>query len=108
MSRDAAIRREWERLGWTVTVLRGGADGRPHTLGAALRWIWTRHIIRYDCEVCHRCGRKVERSTHSWWSAPDDLWIKHNHGYGVLCPPCFHDLAREDGALVYFEATAWA
>jgi len=104
---DAAIPRELGRISWTVTVLRGGADGRPATLGAALRWIWTRHVLRHDGEVCHRCGRRVDRGTDSWWSAPDDLWAECNDGYGVLCPACFHGLANTRGHLVYFVAEVW-
>lgn len=94
------------RLRWTFTVLRGRANGRPETLRAALRFVWTRHVLRHDGEVCHRCGRRVDRCTRSWWSAPDGLWIAHSHDFGILCPPCFHDLAREDGATIYFEAVS--
>lgn len=46
----------------------------------------------YETEICGRCGGKVEMV----WHAPDDLWL-HRSGFptpgGVLCVPCFDELA---------------
>lgn len=92
------------RFRWTVEILR--RPGQLPTLGARLRWLWWRHVRQYGCEVCHRCGRPVMPHTHSWWHAPDDLWIAMGGPeFGITCPPCFHDLARAKGLTVYFVAT---
>lgn len=49
-------------------------------------------------KYCHRCGR---RNVHSW-SAPSPLWnavlrdpVTGGDRWGILCPPCFAELAEE-------------
>jgi hypothetical protein len=93
------------RARWTLEVLRS-AD--LPTLGAKLRWVYWRHVRRYDSEVCHECGRPVMRGIASWWHAPDELWQEvGGPKRGVLCPACFSEWARAKGRLIYYTATVW-
>ena len=90
--------------GGELTSLRWWLTERRSTRRAAWRGFW--HIIlRYDGEICLRCGRRVMPHTGSWWHAPEDLWVTcGGPEHGVLCPPCFTDLAARRGLIVYWEA----
>lgn len=70
----------------------------------ARRWYWI-FLRRYECEICHACGRPVGHCTGSWWSADNALWqAMTGREQGVLCPPCFVEVAREKGVHVYWVA----
>ena len=100
------VAREFERLRWTRDVISRRDELTDRW--AKVRWVYWRHLRRYDGEVCHRCGRPVARSTNSWWHADDPLWIDVSGSFGILCPPCFHDLARAQGRMVFFIASEWS
>lgn len=97
------------RRSWTLEVLRR-EDNLPG-LPAKIRWILSRHLRRHDGEVCHRCGRVVVDFTGSFWHASDELWDMvvarperfGGPDFGILCPPCFTQLADNNGILIRWE-----
>jgi Holliday junction resolvase RusA-like endonuclease len=79
--------------------------GQLPGVAAKARWLYWRHVRRYDYEVCHRCGRPVLPFTRSWWHADDLLWARAGGvHYGILCPPCFTIEADAGGIQIRWEA----
>lgn len=71
---------------------------------ARVRAFWHYIVRRYRYEVCKNCGRPVGPHTHSWWLAPDELWLAvMDVPSGVVCPPCFTDAALARGIHVRWE-----
>jgi hypothetical protein len=71
---------------------------------ARFRWLFWRHVARYELEMCHDCGRRVGPDPFSWWHAPDDLWTAvQANTFGVLCPACFTRLAAAYGLTVWWQ-----
>lgn len=79
--------------------------GRFHSRRALLRAAWYGVVKGYDGELCLRCGRPVMPHTGSWWTTDEDLW--HRIGgdeFGVLCPPCFTNVAQVHEVYVHWRA----
>lgn len=74
---------------------------RFDTRAAMLRGLYWRIIRQYETELCGHCGRPVRLVYH----APD--WRRRSPAApgtrggqaapGILCPPCFDDLAEAKG-----------
>lgn len=73
-------------------------DNRAATMRCLYWWI----VRRWETELCQHCGRPVRIVYH----APDAIWeavtgrARHPDGHaapGILCPPCFDDLAEAKG-----------
>jgi hypothetical protein len=68
------------------------------------RWWWV-FVMRWETEICCRCGRPVARWIGSWWQAPDDLWMEVvGDETAVWCPRCFTERADELGIWTRWEA----
>lgn len=76
------------------------------SLRARARALWHYCVKRHLYEICMICGRPVSRGTGpTWWSAPDDLWLKVNGGEdGVMCPACFTEKSFEVGEPIRWTA----
>jgi hypothetical protein len=48
-------------------------------------------------ERCHSCGRTYSETV---WRADDELWRKVSGGFGLLCPRCFDDRAKQLGLML--------
>lgn len=67
-------------------------------------WMY-RRALGYDGEICHDCGHPVVQASGSYWSAPDDLWLRVvGNDHTILCQPCFVARARAKAILVHWLA----
>jgi hypothetical protein len=56
-------------------------------------------------ENCDNCGMPLVFFTRSFWSTDNELWVKVTGlESGILCPPCFTDLARSKGIHIRWKA----
>lgn len=84
------------RLGWVFKK-----NYRSASPMAIARAFWHVVIRRYVYEICASCGRPVSSAIHTYWIAPDELWMQVNgQSSGVLCPRCFARQAEKSGITV--------
>ena len=56
-------------------------------------------------EVCKRCGQNVADTAITWWSAPEELWLRvEGSEAGIRCITCFTKDCDEKGILIYWQA----
>jgi hypothetical protein len=97
MSAVAGVREEAARLRNTVGSRRRYASRR-----AWLRASLDRHLLRYNLEHCHRCGRRVSLI---WWSVVG--WTNVVRDRGCLrCIRCFDREAQAAGVWISWLAVS--
>lgn len=58
------------------------------------RW-WWRSLLKWEGELCQRCGRNYYRTI--WWCDDERLWKRITwNRYKLLCPGCFSELAENE------------
>lgn len=80
------------------TVPRGKRGVRAPAPLVVMRMFYWRVLRGADGEICQGCGRPVANTCPSYWTAPDDLWLKVEGQYaGIRCIPCFTRDCRDMG-----------